>query len=886
MYCQHCGIHHARDAHCQVCGADLTQQMPGQDIPIFADLTKLPLKAIISAFRRSHPLLCVLFIPLISLFYLIKKLSGSPFLSLHLTSKTPKIHLSDLKQFSALQQTSFRMASSFLQQQGFIPFIDLEDVSFIQANLQHFEVHSARNLYAILHISKTSGKIAYVTFSAFFADGSFLSVDNTDSFPVQHPEHFLIIHLPNASLQKTYQTFVQELERFSGHPVYLPPEQLLPLAYARRTLLIDLGIEQGIFHLKEKTPTPQQASSCYHHPLNAAVRTCSQCGKALCEACYREHHQQIYCQDCLPEGVMSVETEAFLSEQVSYAGFGVRVVAALIDILIAAAYGIGIYLALSYGMRLFLPDANTRFIPFLITQFFVVTGIAWYLIIPLKKYGCTLGQRLFGLRVVDRCGNRPELAAALIRFAYHLLSGLFIFPLLGYLFIPFRKKKQGLHDQLAGTFVITRHPRRKAIFSWTILLALFVMLGWQAYQYRWLLPWLPFIGAPSRYDIRPEIQLEPKWEQTFEQKADTMVSYLSRDDRCFVSTTTGTHASDIRTDRRLWTNASLTTLVFQGDSEQPDFPLLALHYDQEDDSWSLVQIDPNTGTMLWQQTLEHAEPRIVFDAHTILAYSDTFVQAFTSDGHMLWERDFQDRFFIQYAVLHSDILLGRYADAGLTLTYLDRTTGEKIWEMKNSPYRPGYVLDRDRQFFYTDTNETILLNVAEQRPLWEHPLPIGFVTAHKTSGAEGVLTVYTTQQAFRAETGETLFRYPPDTRFGTLTHDFLLLSYEQGDQSELLLAEQNTGNLLKHLGNSAWMGLYYLMENETTIYLAANLKPENPEQIKIQSVLLVLDKQTLTLTEVPIGRNLSSLQWKIFPEDHLIMISAFQHLGGYILPEK
>ncbi len=61
MYCQHCGIHHARDAHCQVCGADLTQQMPGQDIPIFADLTKLPLKAIISAFRRSHPLLCVLY---------------------------------------------------------------------------------------------------------------------------------------------------------------------------------------------------------------------------------------------------------------------------------------------------------------------------------------------------------------------------------------------------------------------------------------------------------------------------------------------------------------------------------------------------------------------------------------------------------------------------------------------------------------------------------------------------------------------------------------------------------------------------------------------------------------------------------------------------------
>ncbi len=96
------------------------------------------------------------------------------------------------------------------------------------------------------------------------------------------------------------------------------------------------------------------------------------------------------------------------------------------------------------------------------------------------------------------------------------------------------------------------------------------MLGWQAYQYRWLLPWLPFIGAPSRYDIRPEIQLEPKWEQTFEQKADTMVSISAVTIAASFQQQPG-RSADIRTDRRLWANASLTTLVFQGDSEQPDF---------------------------------------------------------------------------------------------------------------------------------------------------------------------------------------------------------------------------------------------------------------------------------------------------------------------------
>ncbi|GAK58910.1 hypothetical protein U27_05885 [Candidatus Vecturithrix granuli] len=887
MYCQQCGIYHHNDAAvCQICGADLSQMIPFQDIRIFADLTQLPLRALVASIRRSHPLLCVLFIPLISLFYLIKKLTGRPFLSLNLTSKTPKIHLSDLKQFSALHQKSFRMASSFLQHQGFTPLVDLEDVSFVQANLQHLEINRERNLYATLHINKTSGKIVYVTFSAFFADGGFMSVDNTDAFPIQYPEHFLITHLPSASIQKTYQAFVQQLERFPEQPVYLSLEQLLPLAYARRTLVIDLGIEQGIFHPKGDAQKPQQASPCYHHPFNAAVRTCSQCGKALCEACYREYQQQTYCQDCLPEGAIPVEAEPFLSEQISYAGFGVRSIATLLDTLIIAAYGIGIYLALSYGLQSLLPDANIQFIPFLITQFLLVAGITWYLIIPLKKYGRTLGQKLLGLHVIDRYGNRPELAAALIRFAYHLLAGLFIFPLLGYFFILFRKKKQGWHDQLSDTYVITRHPRRKALFSWMMLLLIFGLVGWQAYQYRWLLSWLPFIGAPSRYDVQPEIQLEPKWEQTFEQTTNAMVSYLNHDDRCFVSTTTRTQALDRRTGNVLWTNASLTALVFQADSEQPDFPLLALHYDQEDDSWYLVQIDPNAGTMLWQQMLEHAEPRVVFNAHTILVYSDTFVQAFTPDGRVLWERDFRDRFFIQYAVLHSDILLGRYTDTALTLTYLDRTTGEKIWEMKNSPYHPGYVLDKDLQFFYTDDDNTTLLNVPEQRTRWEQPLSIGYVAAHGITGTDGALNIYTTQQALRADTGETLFLYPPDTRFGALTNDFLLLSYVQGDQQGLLLLERKTGKVLTHLGNKIWMGLYYLMENETTIYLAANLKPEKSEQFRIQSVLLIIDKPTFTLTEIPVGRNLGSLQWKIFPEDHLIMISTFQHLGGYMLPGK
>ena len=119
-----------------------------------------------------------------------------------------------------------------------------------------------------------------------------------------------------------------------------------------------------------------------------------------------------------------------------------------------------------------------------------------------------------------------------------------------------------------------------------------------------------------------------------------------------------------------------------------------------------------------------------------------------------------------------------------------------------------------------------------------------------------------------------------------MTHDFLLLSSEQNEQHELLLLDKVTGTILEHLGNKAWVGLFYLMEDDTTIYLAANLKPEKPGQVQLESVLLLIDKQTFTLTEIPVGRNIGSLQWKIFPDDHLIVIATFQRLGGYILPEK
>jgi len=68
----------------------------------------------------------------------------------------------------------------------------------------------------------------------------------------------------------------------------------------------------------------------------------------------------------------------------------------------------------------------------------------------------TLGKKILGLKVVDLNGNRISFGQATGRFFASILSGLILG--IGYLMVAFNPKKQGLHDQIAGTFVIKNMP--------------------------------------------------------------------------------------------------------------------------------------------------------------------------------------------------------------------------------------------------------------------------------------------------------------------------------------------------------------------------------------------------------------------------------------------
>jgi uncharacterized RDD family membrane protein YckC len=79
-----------------------------------------------------------------------------------------------------------------------------------------------------------------------------------------------------------------------------------------------------------------------------------------------------------------------------------------------------------------------------------VTSI--YLFVFQATVGQTLGMRVLKLRVIDAYGDPPTYLRAGLRTAGNLVSIGTLF--LGFLWIGFDAEKRGLHDWIAGTYVI------------------------------------------------------------------------------------------------------------------------------------------------------------------------------------------------------------------------------------------------------------------------------------------------------------------------------------------------------------------------------------------------------------------------------------------------
>jgi uncharacterized RDD family membrane protein YckC len=147
-------------------------------------------------------------------------------------------------------------------------------------------------------------------------------------------------------------------------------------------------------------------------------------------------------------------------------GFWKRLLAALIDFGVVIPAALLVWLAVTKIAGVHLPPSNIhltdidlwvdliiRTDPALVTGFVLLVAIGMiYLLVFQIILGRTLGMRVLKLKIIDVYGDRPSPKRCIARCGGYLASVATLF--LGFLWMGFDSEKRGLHDWIAGTYVI------------------------------------------------------------------------------------------------------------------------------------------------------------------------------------------------------------------------------------------------------------------------------------------------------------------------------------------------------------------------------------------------------------------------------------------------
>lgn len=140
----------------------------------------------------------------------------------------------------------------------------------------------------------------------------------------------------------------------------------------------------------------------------------------------------------------------------AYGGFWRRAAALLIDqiLLAAASWLVGICLGLAMTFSPSLGEAGMQ----AFEDMFMIVGLClswgWFALFESSPWQATPGKRAMRLIVTDLEGRRIGFGRATGRWLGKFPSGILL--LGGYIMAAFTKKRQALHDMLAGTLVLRR----------------------------------------------------------------------------------------------------------------------------------------------------------------------------------------------------------------------------------------------------------------------------------------------------------------------------------------------------------------------------------------------------------------------------------------------
>jgi uncharacterized RDD family membrane protein YckC len=147
---------------------------------------------------------------------------------------------------------------------------------------------------------------------------------------------------------------------------------------------------------------------------------------------------------------MNYDVPATIGDVNKYTGFWPRVGASLIDTIIILAITYPILISI-YGWEYFEgTDIFAGFADFILSFVFPMIAVIVYWLYR----QATPGKIAISARIVDaKTGGKPSLQQYITRYVGYVLA---VLPLgLGIFWVAWDKKKQGWHDKLAGTVVIS-----------------------------------------------------------------------------------------------------------------------------------------------------------------------------------------------------------------------------------------------------------------------------------------------------------------------------------------------------------------------------------------------------------------------------------------------
>lgn len=142
-------------------------------------------------------------------------------------------------------------------------------------------------------------------------------------------------------------------------------------------------------------------------------------------------------------------------DNVKYAGFGSRFLASILDSIIQALVLFPL-LRLVYGPAFLAdPDMMDNAMGYTLNY-----GLPLLYVVLCWQYkSATPGKYMMGMSIVDaKTGGKPPMGNLVLRYLGYYLCVFTLF--LGFIWVAFDKRKQGLHDKIAGTVVIMNPPRQ------------------------------------------------------------------------------------------------------------------------------------------------------------------------------------------------------------------------------------------------------------------------------------------------------------------------------------------------------------------------------------------------------------------------------------------